>query len=62
MSEIYESRTDVGLAKSLRAILYSDRPEHTIPILAEALARLLESKSPFKQHVGYNCYGERRNY
>jgi hypothetical protein len=46
MTRPYEEKSDAQLVKSLRDVRYTDSPGGTIPILAEALARLLESKPP----------------
>ena len=51
MKTYYESLSDQGLANALRSVLYSNKPEYSLPIIAEALARLLETKTPVAHFV-----------
>jgi len=46
MTRPYEEKSHAQLIKSLRDVRYTDSPAMTIPILAEALARLLEDRYP----------------
>ena len=49
MTRPYEEKSVAQLVKSLRDVRYTDSPGVTIPILAEALARLLEYNLPLEK-------------
>ena len=49
MTRPYEEKSVAQLVKSLRDARYTDSPGVTIPILAEALARLLEYNLPLEK-------------